>query len=270
MDTQSGLTYEETPIIEPIAEVSPVTPQPGAHSTLPLPHEAFAPPHPKKSIGKTIGNILLFVLLFGLGIWLASQARLFISSSVEQTQLIPTPTEYVSPTNVPVYESSQSAVQPMGFVAYNIFSGSGKYMMPGVTFQLPTAVAAPMCDEGNCPSQGTMLPGGTRFTVAARGKGYLLPDFRGAILTDVAGREFVMKQSVVGGKSVYEYIGDFTGRTGGGYTFAKMRGVLVSITPITSVEFNHFAPVGQTTDFAADDVLFEKIIASVMVPATEK
>ena len=127
---------------------------------------------------------------------------------------------------------------------------------------MPSEVKAPVCDSQSCASQGTNLPGGTRFTVAARGKGQLLPDFRGAILTDAAGREFTMKQGVFGGVFAYEYTGNFTGRTGGGYTFTAIRGVLMPVSETLAVEFNHFAPAGITSDFASDDAVFNEIIAS--------
>jgi hypothetical protein len=69
-----------------------------------------------------------------------------------------------------------------------------------------------------------------------------------------------MKQTVIGAQYVYEYVGDFTGRTGGGYTFTKMRGVLVPVSETLAVEFNHFASSGVATDFAADDKVFDDII----------
>ena len=141
-------------------------------------------------------------------------------------------------------------------------------LLQSVTYQLPQSVTLPVCDGSGCPSSGTNLSGGTRFTVAARGKGERLPDFRGAILTDANGKEFTMRQTSVGGKDVYEYIGDFTGRTGGGYQFTKMRGVLVPVSDTVSIEFNHFVPAATVSDFAADDEVFDQIIASVKIPTT--
>lgn len=261
------LTYEETPIIEPIAESSHMpepTPTP-PHQPAPQNHIPGVPHAPKKrGFGRTIGNIVFFVILFGLGVWLSLQLREFLASPTEVINPETTPTETVSvPTSVPIKTASGSAVKPQGsWVTYQVVSGASKKVMSGVSYQLPPEITAPVCDGANCPSQGTNLSGSTRFTVAARGKGFTLPDFRGAILTDASGHQFVMKQSIVGGKNVYEYVGDFAGRTGGGYSFSKMRGVLVPVTDTISVEFNHFAPVGITSDFAADDVLFDKIIAS--------
>ncbi|MEK7801314.1 MAG: hypothetical protein AAB276_02565, partial [Pseudomonadota bacterium] len=92
---------------------------------------------------------------------------------------------------------------------------------------------------------------------------------RGAILTDTTGKKFTMQQTTVGGKDVYEYIGNFAGSTSGGYSFTKMRGVLVPITTTTSVDFNHFAPTGITGDFGADDALFNEIVARLVVPVAK-
>lgn len=274
-DSKPVLTYEETPIIEPISdpthpEVPTVHPAPletptSQHQPVSSDHFPGIPhTNSTRSAGKIIGNLVFFVMLFGLGVWLSLQLREFLATPTEVVNSEITPTETVNlPTSIPTKVASGSASKPQGsWVTYQVVSGSNQKVMSGVSYQLPSEITAPICDGGSCPSQGTNLTGGTRFTVAARGKGFTLPDFRGAILTDAAGQQFVMKQSIVGGKGVYEYIGDFTGRTGGGYSFTKMRGVLVPVTETISVEFNHFAPVGIASDFVADDVLFDKIIAS--------
>lgn len=238
--TEPGLTYEETPIIDPVNVVETT--------------EAAAPPSPKHKKFH-IGTVFFVVLLFGLGIWLSSQLRSFFAPS--QSLEIPVPT--LSPLD---YTESTRAPSATGSGAVNIGSWSTYQIASGVSYQLLPEVKAPVCDSSSCSSKGTNLPGGTRFTVAPRGKGQLLPDFRGAILTDAAGREFTMTETTVGGHSVYEYIGNFTGRTGGGYTFTKIRGVLVPVSDTFAVEFNHFAPLGITTDFDSDDAVFDKIIAS--------
>jgi hypothetical protein len=259
---KANLTYEETPIIEPITEAvhtSSETPPLPKPAEVPVSHSNVTPSN--KSSRKMMGNILFFVILFGLGIWLSLQLRSFLSPPAPVTQIAPSPTVVSVPTLTP-FSSASSSASIAGWIAYQVVSGSTKKVMPGVVYKLPASVEAPVCDGSNCPSLGTNLPGGTRFTVAARGKGYTLPDFRGAILTDASGHQFTMKQSIVGGKAVYEYVGDFTGRTGGGYNFSKMRGVLVPVTDLVSVEFNHFAPVGATTDFAADDALLDQVIST--------
>lgn len=287
------LTYEETPIIHPVGDhsvenvaasdvpepedPSSVVPEaaqvfrsepavelsqpvPNSHPTVSAAPAAHGSKPPKKF---HMGTVLFILLLFGLGVWLSSQLRSFFAPVVSQETVIPTlfPQDSIAPSRAP--SASGSAVQPVsGWTTYSVISGATKKPIGGLSYQLPSSVAAPVCDSASCASQGTNLPGGTRFTVAVRGKGQLLPDFRGAILTDAAGREFTMKQTMIGTQYVYEYMGDFTGRTGGGYTFTKMRGVLVPISEILGVEFNHFAPISATTDFAADEKVFDDIIKS--------
>ena len=230
------------------------------HHLLDVPHSVVKKPRRFK----WVGNLMFVCLLFGLGIWLSSQLRFFVAEDVvsENTEstISPTPFLFASPT-VAAGEINKTQTVTVSAI------GS---LLHSVTYQLPQSILLPVCDGATCPSSGTNLFGGTRFTAAARGKGERLPDFRGAILTDANGKEFTMRQTRVGGKDVYEYIGDFVGRTGGGYQFTKMRGVLVPVTDTVSVEFNHFSPAGVVSDFAADDRVFDQIISSVKLPATEK
>lgn len=290
-EKKPSLSYEETPIIDPVSgEVAPAQTHRSTSeqedevaSVVPEASRVFQPPpeitqrndplsegpqvteeHSKKPPKKNhLGTILFIVILFGLGVWLSSQLRTFFAPSVSEETVVPTlaPIARVSPPATGV--ASPSGALPSGSrQIYNVISGVTKKPIEGLTYQLPSEVKAPVCDSQSCASQGTNLPGGTRFTVAARGKGQLLPDFRGAILTDAAGREFTMKQGVFGGVFAYEYTGNFTGRTGGGYTFTAIRGVLMPVSETLAVEFNHFAPAGITSDFAGDDAVFNEIIAS--------
>ena len=290
---EAGLPVEEAPIVTPIVEPSvPAAPQEVVtphHEEAPVTHEAVSPVEPvhhtesvsnqvdhplldvphhtanKPRRFKWLGTLVFVVLLFALGIWLSSQLRVFVApeptEEVVQVTTAPTPIASTSAVRVASESASVNGWQTLQVSAVGL-------LLQSVTYQLPQDVVLPVCDGNGCPSSGTNLSGGTRFTVAARGKGERLPDFRGAILTDANGKEFVMKQSRIGGKDVYEYTGDFVGRTGGGYQFSKMRGVLVPVTDTVSVEFNHFAPAGSVSDFAADDVVFDQIIASVKVPTT--
>lgn len=273
----AGLTFEEAPVVTPPPVVTPTIPEVSLPKEEPItPQENVAPhlldvPHSmtkKPRRFKWLGTLIFVVLLFGLGIWLSSQLRVFVTpnTSVENFEGTISVSPLVFPT--PLSSASASIATPSGAVnAWQTVSVSAiGLLLKSVTYQLPQIVVLPTCDGSGCPSSGTNLMGGTRFTVAARGKGERLPDFRKAILTDVNGKEFTMRQTRVGGKDVYEYIGDFVGRTGGGYQFTKMRGVLVPVTDAVSVEFNHFAPVGVVSDFAADDAVFDQIIASIKVP----
>ncbi|MEK7533339.1 MAG: hypothetical protein AAB542_02785, partial [Patescibacteria group bacterium] len=208
-------------------------------------------------------TVIFIILLFGLGVWLSSHIRSFFAPIIRDELVVPTtpPSENINPT-ITRESSPSGTTAALSWQTYEVISGSTKKPVAGVTYKLPGSVKAPACDSQSCVSQGTNLPGGTRFTVAARGKGQLLPDFRGAILTDAAGREFTMKQGVFGGAYAYEYTGNFTGRTGGGYTFTQIRGVLMPVSETLAIEFNHFAPAGIATDFTKDDAVFDEIIKS--------
>lgn len=288
-DQKPSLTYEETPIIDPVSgEVAHAAApdqadaaeslipeaarvfQPGpsasssavAASPSPIPGPPVPPQRPSEAKKRGhAGTVLFVMLLFGLGVWLSGQLRSFFTPTVSQEVSIPTsaPFAYATPTKQPL--ASPSAVMtPGAWQKLSVINGYTKQPIDGMSYQLPGDIAVPVCDSASCASQGTNLPGGTRFTVAPRGKGQVLPDFRGAILTDAGGKEFVMKQTLIGSVYVYEYTGDFTGRTGGGYTFTKMRGVLLPVSETLAVEFNHFAPAGITADFSKDDALFDSII----------
>jgi len=221
-------------------------------------HTLSTPPR-KRSFH--LGTVIFVVLLFGLGIWLSSQLRSLFAPALTDT-IAPTPEPGINPTFAMADRTSTNSAVGTSWLSYVPVNGITKQPIAGISYKLPSNVTAPVCDNASCSSQGTNLPGGTRLTVAPRGKGQLLPDFRGAILTDATGREFSMKQSVIGGVYVYEYSGTFTGKTGGGYTFSKMRGALVPVSDVLAIDFNHFSPVGAAVDFAADDAVFEKIIQS--------
>lgn len=283
------LTYEETPIIDPrsgeVTKDSAPTPE-STPAPIPRKSEAYEasdvipeaakifepapsassethePSHAKPPSRSHIGTIFFVVILFGLGVWLSMQLRSFFAPTTSQDVVIPTSAPLPVVTPQEATQATSSATPDSSWVTYQVISGATRKAIAGVSYKLPASVSAPVCDGGSCPSQGTTLPGGTRFTVAARGVGQLLPDFRGAILTDATGKEFTMKQTIVGGVYAYEYIGNFTGRTGGGYTFTAMRGAQVPVNDTLAIEFNHFAPAGITTDFVKDDALFDTIIGT--------
>ncbi len=241
----NGLTYEETPVIEPIEEA------PQSHS-----------------FGSTIGMILLFIILFGVGVGLSVVLRQYFApqvlTSVKNVPLLtPTPkVPEVFPTPTP------SILDPYaGWKQYQVISGTTKAAISGISFKLPAEVLAPICDGGSCVSQGTYLPNGSRFTVAARGKGQSLADARGNIIvTDVSGKSFMTKPvTLLGGRKALEYSGLFSGTTVGGYTFSQMRGLMIEIDDTMTLEMNHFMPSGVNADFAADDIVFDKVTASLTV-----
>jgi hypothetical protein len=252
---------EATQFFQSQSQTSAPAPEP------PLQHQqpSMASREPQKT-SKTrspnhIGTYIFIIILFGLGVWLSTQLRSFFAPSTTAEVTVPTLAPSVVVPTVPV-QASSSATPDTSWISYQVISGATRKEVAGVSYKLPAGVVAPVCDSGNCVSQGTNLPNGTRFTIAVRGKGQLLPDFRGAILTDANGKEFTMKQTTINGVYGYEYIGNFTGRTGGGYAFSAMRGIEVPVSDTLSVEFNHFAPVGTTSDFAKDEIVFNSIIGT--------
>lgn len=243
------LQYEETPVIEPITEIQP------------------APPAPS---GSTVGMILLFIILFAVGVGLSIVLRQFLASRSE-TPPQPTaikPTSYVNALLSPTVSPTAAITDPYaGWKTHEVINGATKQPAPGISFKLPPDVLSPICDGANCASQGTYLPNGSRFTVAARGKGQLLVDARGNIvITDSSGKSFTTKQvTLAGGRKALEYSGLFSGTTVGGYTFSQMRGLMIEIDEDETLEMNHFTPSGVSAEFAKDDVIFDKVVASLTV-----
>lgn len=226
------LKYEETPIIKPISE------------------PALAPRQSSFFIW-----ILLFGAIFFLGVWLSSFIRQFLPSDLS---FLGTPQREASITPTPL---PTAVPEPFaGWRSYSVISGVTRKAVDGVSFQLPPEVSELFCDGASCGSQGAYLPGGTRFTIAARGRGQILVDYRGKVVTDFSGQPFATSETVVAGRGALSFVGDFTGSTVTGYTFTKIRGVMIAVTDTFALEVNHFAPVGVTSDFASDDALFSKIL----------
>ena len=247
---QKPIAYEETPEI-------PMSVEAGSRP---------AGPTKKKSgcLG-TILTIIMFLELFIAGIWLSSFVRQFFpnTSTTQETETSVTPTITTRPGTTATGSAAVAA-----WKTYQVISGTTKAAFGGVTFQLPPDVLSPICDGTGCASQGTYLPGGTRFTVAPRGVGQALADFRGSVISDVGGISFTTKATTVAGLPGMEFTGLFTGRTISGYGFSRMRGVMIELTSTTSLEVNHFTPNGIVADFALDDTLFDAIVKTIKVPGS--
>lgn len=265
--TTEPLHYEETPIIEPVSMESPpavpsspqIPPQPPLHS------EPLKEPPSKSSstIMHSLGIVVFFVLLFAVGVWLSTILRQYLPTGLSGG-IVPTPKTTTSPEPTTTIATGTSSLDPYGnWKSYQVVSGKTKQVITGISFKLPADVLVPICDGANCASQGTYLPGGTRFTIAPRGVGQLLTDYRGRIVSDLAGKEFTVKQTTISGKPAVEFTGLFTGTTVGGYAFAQMRGVMIEVDDTLSLEVNHFTPSGVTSDFASDDSLFDKILETL-------
>jgi len=218
------------------------------------------PPPPKKSSGSFIGALILFVGLFGLGIWLSSFIRQYLPGGLSTFTQTPsaTPTLLATPTPTDPFAA---------WTTYQVTSSATKLLIDGISFKLPADVLAPICDTTSCMSQGTYLPGGTRFTVAPRGAGQLLADHRGSAISDGGGVVFTSTDTTVEGHKAKLFTGLFTGKTVAGYGFSRMRGYMIEVTPTLSLEINHFTPAGITADFTTDDTLFDQIVGTLMMPA---
>lgn len=288
------IQYEETPIITPVAESPQYKPdeptepetqveQPESQTSTQSP----VPPMPKKrSFGGVIKTIIIFMLLFVVGYVASGFIRNLISSSQKtttaKTQITPTP---IQTLEIPmVEESSQSGLTTLPITTtqnvattassvwktYNPLHGSTRTALTSIQFQLPSTIQAPVCDGSSCGSQGTYLPGGTRFTVALRGTGEVLADFRGKVISDASGKVLTTTKTTIAGRPATEYTADNTGSTAGGYGFSAMHGYMIEVSDTLSFEINHFSPSGITTDFASDETVFKSIVATVAVNALTK
>lgn len=258
--TDEGLPIEETPEI--IAE------PPKEEVNIPTPEKPFEHQPPpvttmhKRSPWTAVGALILFIGLFGLGIWLSGFVRQYFpggfstdtqTSNVTDTSSVPT----VIPTQKDPFENWKT---------YQVTSGTTKLPIENISFKLPEDVLSPICDSTTCLSQGTYLPGGTRFTIAPRGQGQLLTDFRGSAISDVGGTLFNTTETTVAGHPASLFTGNFSGRTVAGYGFSNMRGYMIEVTPTLSLEINHFVPTGVNADFAQDDALFDQIVTTLVLP----
>lgn len=271
------LTYEETPVVQPppsSAEASAkAEPYPSFKPNVtPPPSSTTYDPRsttPRRgSFLKTLGTLILFGVLFVVGIVLSSFLRQFLptgfsltnrGTNQEQNQNIE---PLVTPEDTTGLGGGTTG-SATAWKSYQIINGLTRQPVPGISFQLPPDVLSPICDGSNCASQGTYLPGGTRFTVAARGPGQVLKDYRGAQVADLGGTIFTSKPTTVAGRTGVEFTGGFNGRTVSGYAFSQMRGYMIDLDSTTSLEINHFTPTGITADFTADDALFEQIVATL-------
>ncbi len=282
---QPNIQYEETPVITPVEEqtLQPETAAP------PVEEPAFqeqqtempAAPPKKRSPKAVIKGIFIFLILFIVGYALSGVIRTIITQTGTSvaTKTAPEPTSApveVLPTTTAATESGLTVLpipkisttptltaSSSAWKQYNPVHGASRSPITSIRFSLPTTILAPVCDGSSCGSQGTYLPGGTRLTIAPRGVGEVLADYRGKIISDASGKALITKETTIGGKKATEYTTDTTGSTVGGYGFTMMHGYMVEVTDTLSFEINHFSPNGITTDFAADDVLFKSIIGTI-------
>lgn len=284
--TQPDMQYEETPVITPIEEqvsqpessTSPIEEQMTQDAQM----DAPAPLPKKRSPKSFIIGFFIFLILFVVGYALSGVIRNIITKTAEQKVATKTT---ITPTNTPAEilqteptatESSLSALAipktlttptPLASASawkqYNPVHGTTRAPITTIQLSLPGTILAPVCDGSSCGSQGTYLPGGTRLTIAPRGAGEVLADYRGKIISDASGKALVTKETTIAGKKATEYTTDTTGSTVAGYAFTTMHGYMIEVTDTLSFEINHFSPSGSTTDFAADDAVFKSIVATI-------
>lgn len=230
---ESPIPIEETPEI-------PMDPSVG----VPPP-----PPMPKVSRGSAVVTIFIFIILFVAGVFLSGYIRPFLAGMDKGSSVVPTP--------------QPKADQPPAGTLVDPFADWQTSTASGFFYKLPPAILMPTCDGTPCVSQGTYLPGGTRFTVAAKTASKALSQLQGAAITDASGTAFTSHDSTVSGHTAIEFTGAFSGITGGGFGFSQMHGFMIEISPVSTLEINHFTPAGVTADFAKDDELFTKIISTL-------
>ncbi len=265
------MTYEETPILTPVVEQSP-------------PSDATPQQEPPKKRSGFLGFVkgaIFFIVLFVIGFALSGLIRNLLNSP-PKIQLPITAKPSITPPDAPQateiglqpepYPSETKATTPSATIsnAQYILNGTTRKPYEEIQLQLPNTVLPLVCDGSACGSQGTYLPGGTRFTVALRGAGQVLADFRGKIISDAGGKAFTTKATTVAGKPAMEFTNITNGSTIGGYAFSQMRGYMIEVSDTLSLEINHFSPSGIAADFASDETVFNAIVNTLVFTGNTK
>lgn len=273
MDDQQkseSLQYEETPVIdEKIGTAAAPVPAPDIiteESPFIGPEHELAAPKKPSSFLSMLGNVVLLAVLFALGVGASVFLRQYLAEARQESSTTSSFPPTVIPTGIPTVSHDPYA----NWKIYQVINGTTKQPVPGVILKLPPDILTPICDGPSCASQGTYLPGGTRFTIAPRGRGQALPTTAGAIMTDAGGRSFAVKEASISGLPSQEFDGLFAGTTGGGYTFAQIRGVVIHGPEGVSLEVNHFIPTGVNANWETDDALFDKILETITFAASER
>lgn len=301
-DGSNGLPSQPSPPLPPYPSADPMpppqpilteTPAPSQYPTYqpPVQNPVQAPESPpipppefpgavptRRSPLSVLVTVGMVVVLFGLGVLGSMALRQYLNRTEDSSTSRPMPSpvaetrdEEVDAPIIPsdatdsgMVESRDGATNdsPSDYVA-RILSGVTGEALDGVSFRLPAGVKPLECDRPNCISQGTFLPGGTRFTVAARGRGEKLRDFRDGVISDAFGKEFTVEDITYQGRKAVQYSADFSGSTVNNFGFSRMSGIMIALTDDSSIEFNHFTPAGKQTDFPADEELFEQILVSL-------
>jgi hypothetical protein len=264
----ADLVYEETPEIIPIIPNTATSPPPAAETNtikdMPITSDQPSPSEvpqtqlpPQSPRRKSSLPLFIFLLVLGLGsgfIFRSVNFQLpnFQNSDNGTIKNSPTPIQKSNLSSTPSIKQDLAGDWTTNDL--NIFG------LPHWSFKLPPEVVPLMCDSSACSSQGTYLPGGSRFTVYYQKLTAADAEFPKTIVTDANGKAFVTSANIFLGKPMLKFLGTFTGLTTGGYYFTQMKGVLILVDQKTALGFNHFAPNGISSDFTADDAVFDKIV----------
>ena len=106
-----------------------------------------------------------FILLFLLGIGLSVLLRQYLPSKTPSlTDSLPTEDVVKALPTI-----ADKIIDPLAsWKMYSVISAVTRLPIESLSFKLPSDVLSPICDGTTCASQGTYLPGGSRFTVAPR------------------------------------------------------------------------------------------------------
>lgn len=292
----NGIPIEQTPDILPDANVNPPNSAGGQTRDLPTPAGGFDPmeleqkldrekdlpdpshapefpgktnifpsnpPNGVKNDGRHLGAIAPIVgvvLLFGVGIGISMFVNYLNNSRISTVnksgpesgrEIIP-PITPAAPVNQ--YEAWKD---------FEIANPTDKSVLAAI--KIPPEMLPPICDGRTCASQGTFMPGGTRFTVSVRQGIMNEAEFATLTMTDMSGQPFETKSASEGAVRQKTYTGSFIGTTASGYKFTQMYGRVYWIGPGQVLEINHFSPSGINVDMAGDRQLFTKITNSLEI-----
>ncbi len=235
------------------------------------------PELPKASLFPNLTHVIviffIFLLVFIVGFLVGGALRWYIGN-VYMNSLVrmttPTPQQAViEPDDAVLSPGAFSLESQEDFfgdtVAYEVISGTTRQPVPGISYRLPASTLEPTCNGSDCSSQGTYLPGGTRFTVAMRGIEQPFSGYTEGSIVDGQGRVFDTEQTTVAGYPAIRYTGDFEGSALGGYRFSRMRGVMIVLSNEKTLELNHFNPRGVIADFEGDKVVFDRIVETIAI-----
>lgn len=135
-----------------------------------------------------------------------------------------------------------------------------------VTFKLPSTVREPTCNQAICFSKGTMLPGGTRLTIALRGDGQHLSDSLERFVQELEKTDLYQAQMTLHNRTAVLFEGGFLPRESLiplsllQDQKIRIRGFVIETDNNTFIEITISAPFEAQIDFHSDEQLLAEII----------